>query len=110
MPLLAHVTTRALFGGVVGSAGTSDISNRTGAADGVTMGATDAPMQPAPKSSGSGRGILWVMGVAVLAFIVYALVSTGSPGGAAKKMGRNMSEMTGGLIGKKPKDDDHSDA
>ena len=105
MPLLAHVTSRALFGGLVGSAGTSDLSGSPNATGSVTMGATDAPTA-APEASGAGKGILWIVGIAVLAFVVFALVSTGSTSGAAKKMGRNMSEMTGGLIGKKPDDED----
>lgn len=47
------------------------------------------------------KGIGWVVGLAIVAALVYALAATGSLGGAWEKMGRRVSEMTGGLIGKK---------
>ena len=40
--------------------------------------------------------------LAILAAAVYGLASTGSVRGAWEKAGRHLSEMTGGLIGKKP--------
>lgn len=49
-------------------------------------------------------GILWAVGLAVLAAAIYALASTGRFGGMWNKMKRGASEMTGGLVGKKPKD------
>lgn len=106
MPLLADVTTKALFGGVVGSAGASDTKGSTdNAKGGVTEGQPDNP--PAVEDSGgAGTGILWVVGILVVGLIVYAVASTGSAKGAWHKIGRNMNEMTGGLVGKKPEDDD----
>lgn len=106
MPLLAHVTSRALYGGMVGSAGASDAGSGAKAqSGGVTQGATDAPTA-VEDASGAGTGAIWVAGVFVVGVIVFAVVSTGSARGAAKKVGRNISEMTGGLIGKKPGDDE----
>lgn len=106
MPLLAHVTSRALYGGMVGSAGASDAGSGAKAqSGGVTQGATDAPTA-VEDASGAGTGAMWVAGVFVVGVIVFAVVSTGSARGAAKKVGRNISEMTGGLIGKKPGDDE----
>lgn len=108
MPLLAHVTSRALYGGMVGSAGASDAGSGAKAqSGGVTQGATDAPTA-VEDASGAGTGAMWVAGVFVVGVIVFAVVSTGSARGAAKKVGRNISEMTGGLIGKKPGDDENS--
>lgn len=52
----------------------------------------------------SAKGIGWVIGLAVLAAIIYALVSTGSFGGMWNKLKRGTSEITGGLFGKKPDD------
>ena len=50
--------------------------------------------------SGIGWAVLALLGAGV----VFAFVATGSGRGAARKMGRHMSEVTGGLIGKGPKD------
>ena len=51
---------------------------------------------------GVAGGVGWVVGLAILAAAVYGLASTGSVRGAWEKAGRHLSEMTGGLIGKKP--------
>lgn len=50
----------------------------------------------------AANGILWAVGLAILAAIIYALVSTGSFGGMWNKLKRGTSEITGGLFGKKP--------
>lgn len=50
----------------------------------------------------AATGILWAVGLAILAAAVYALASTGRFGGMWHKMKRGASEMTGGLFGKKP--------
>lgn len=105
MPMMADVLYRALYGGVTGSAGTSDTrSGRAAPSGGETAGATDAPI--VESSKGAGNGILWVVGVLAVGLIVYGVVSTGSVKGGLHKAERNVHEMTGGLIGKKP-DDDH---
>lgn len=52
----------------------------------------------------AATGILWAVGLAILAAAIYALASTGRFGGMWNKMKRGASEMTGGLVGKKPKD------
>lgn len=108
MPMMADVLYRAMYGGVTGSAGTSDtrFSGSTAKAeDSITPGATDAPV--AESGSGSGSGILWIAGIFVVGLIIYGVVSTGSLSGGMKKAGRNVNEMTGGLIGKKPEDDEN---
>jgi len=108
MPMMADVLYRAMYGGVTGSAGVSDTRSSGSTAeaeDGITPGATDAPV--AESSSGSGTGILWVAGIFLVGLIIYGIVSTGSLSGGMKKAGRDVNEMTGGLIGKKPEDDEN---
>lgn len=103
MPMMARVLVRTMYGGVTGSAGASD--TRSAPAEkpgGVTPGATDAPI--AASSKGASTGILWVAGLGVAALIIYAVLSSGSVSGGMKKAGRNLHEMTGGLLGTKPKD------
>ncbi len=53
------------------------------------------------RSGAVARGIGWALGLAALAALVYALVSTGSVKGAWDKLGRGIGEMTGGLLGKR---------
>jgi len=55
------------------------------------------------KNENAGKGIAWAIGVAILAAAVYALAATGKLGPAWDKMKRGVSEVTGGLFGKKPK-------
>ena len=51
--------------------------------------------------SGARWGILWVVGIAVAAAVIYGLVTTGSFSGMWDKLKRGASETTGGLFGKK---------
>lgn len=111
MPMMADVLYRTLYGGVTGSAGTvSDArSSSQRASDGITPGATDAPVSDG--GDGSMTGILWVVGLFVVGLIVYGVLAAGSMRGGLSKAGRHLSEMTGGLIGKKPEegeDPEHS--
>ena len=52
----------------------------------------------------AAKGLLWTAGLAGLAAVAYALLSTGSPRGAREKLRRGASEISGGLFGKKPGD------
>lgn len=103
MPMMADVVTRALYGGVVGSAGSrSSAGSASSGRENVTQGEPDpTPVQEDAK--GAGVGIVWLIGLGVIGLVIFAFASKGS-GGAAHKIGRNLSEMTGGLIGKKPRD------
>lgn len=111
MPMMADVLYRTLYGGVTGSAGTVSDSRGSGqraSDDGITPGATDVPVQ---SEGGSMTGILWVAGLFVVGLIVYGVLAAGSMQGGIRKVGRHLSEMTGGLIGKKPEegeDPEHS--
>lgn len=113
MPMMADVLYRTLYGGVTGSAGTvsdsrASAQNRA-SGDGITPGATDAPVPNG--GDGSMTGILWVVGIFVIGIIVYGVLAAGSMKSGVRKAGRHLSEMTGGLIGKKPEegeDPEHS--
>lgn len=109
MPMMADVLNRALYGGIVGSAGriTSDVGNAPQVTAGITMGQPD----PITESEGNGLtsgatflGILLVVGI-----VGFAVLSAGSWRRGMKKSARNISEMTGGLLGKKPKRDEEHD-
>lgn len=104
MPLMADVLNRTLYGGVVGSAGRmlsdSDSASNGG---GVTQGEPD-PAPPAAEDGGAAEGLVWIIGLLAAGLIAFAILSTGSMRGGMRKAGRHLSEMTGGLLGKKPKD------
>ena len=106
MPMMADVVTRAMYGGVTGSAGTSDVRGTAGAkAGGETQGEPD--VEPASEdSAGAVKGIVWAAVIVVAGLIVYGVAATGSFRGGMRKAGRNLNEMTGGLVGKKPEDGD----
>ena len=108
MDRMAEVIDRALYGGVVGSAGrtVSDASEGKAPQGGITMGEANAPVQPdeAAGEGGVGSGLLWVGGVLVVGLVGYGILSAGSLRGGMRKAGRGLSEMTGGLIGRKPRD------
>ncbi|MCH5287299.1 MAG: stage II sporulation protein P [Christensenellaceae bacterium] len=107
MPLMADVLYRTLYGGVTGSAGTVSDSRSSGqnraSNDGITPGATDVPVN-AEGNDGSMTGILWVVGLFIVGIIVYGVLAAGSMRSGVRKAGRHLSEMTGGLIGKKPEE------
>lgn len=110
MPMMADALQRTLYGGVIGSAGISDTRGYQASDRSITPGATDMPTANGENTEtrGVGSGLLWLAALAVLLLIGYAILSAGSARGGMKKAGRHLSEMTGGLLGKKPeKDEDH---
>lgn len=107
MDMMADVLNRALYGGVVGSAGrvVSDVGSGSARQGGVTMGEPDAPVQAdASGERGVSSGLMWVGGVLIVGLIGYGILSAGSLKGGMRKAGRGLSEMTGGLVGKRPED------
>ena len=107
MPMMADVLYRAMYGGVTGSAGTTDVRSSAGEDQGgVTQGEADVPVSETNRGAGSGLTIIAV--VAVLGLAGYGIAATGSVKGGMHKAGRNLHEMTGGLIGKKPDPDEKS--
>ena len=103
MPMLADVLTRALYGGVTGSAGrvTSDVGSSQAQRGGMTMGEPDAVPEQADEV---GSGFAFIGGILLVGVVLFALLSAGSARRGMRKAGRSLSEMTGGLIGKKPED------
>jgi len=102
MPLMADVLNRSLFGGVIGSVGQtiSDVQNRHETTGGITMGKPDSYANEEQIKTGSGIGFLgMILGIGVIGI---ALLSTGSWKQGTHKATRNLHEMTGGLLGKKP--------
>ncbi len=69
--------------------------------DNVLYGPSAKAEGRSASTGGATKGVLWVMGLGILAAAVYALASTGTLKGAWRKMGRSVSEVTGGMIGKK---------
>ena len=111
MPMLADVLDRALYGGVTGSVGRtiSDVTTKQNASGGITQGEPDPPAVSDDTGTGSGMGFLGlVLGIGIVGL---AVLSAGSWKKGLHKASRNLSEMTGGLIGKKPEgheDHEHS--
>lgn len=104
MPYMADVIDRALYGGVTGSAGTSDIRGTArNAGSGIVQGAPDYAGTPA-ETKDAANGMLWLVILLIVGLILYGVISTGSWQGGLRKANRHLSEMTGGLIGKKPTD------
>ena len=111
MPMLADVLDRALYGGVTGSVGRtiSDVTAKQKASGGITQGEPDPPAVSDDTGTGRGMGFLgMVLGIGIVGL---AMLSAGSWKKGMHKASRNLSEMTGGLIGKKPEgheDHEHS--
>jgi stage II sporulation protein P len=55
------------------------------------------------SSKGSWKGIAWVVGIAIVAAIIFAFFQTGKFGGTWDKIKHSTSELTGGSIGKRNK-------
>jgi len=92
---MSEVVYKALFGGVVGSAGFSDTSGSTKAKEENKVSA------PAAEDNNGSNGIIWLIFALIIGLGIFAFLSTGGRG-SFSKWGRSISEMTGGLLGKKP--------
>ncbi len=84
--LMSNVIANTLYGDVNGAAGGSDGNQQA-------------------QSKGAGTGIIWVVIAVVIAVAAFALLQTGGGKAAWEKVKRGTSEMTGGMIGKKPDKD-----
>ncbi|MBR3763316.1 MAG: stage II sporulation protein P [Clostridia bacterium] len=106
MDMMADVIDRALYGGVLGSAGSvSDVGGNSSDVGGVTMGQPDyAGDASAGESHGVGSGLLWTGAVLAAGLVGYGILSAGSLRGGMRKAGRSLSEMTGGMVGTPPED------
>jgi len=97
---MSEVVYKTLFGGVVGSAGASDVSGRSE----TRTEESSAEEPPAAEDNTGSSWIIWLIVALVAGLGVFAFLSTGGKGGM-RKWGRSFSEMTGGLFGKKPRED-----
>lgn len=105
MPMMADVLSRVLYGGLVGSVGrsTSDMKNSE-ERGGITQGEPDPTVEGSAKAYAGGTGFL--VAILLIGTAGIALLSAGSLKRGGHKFSRNMNEMTGGLIGKKPEDNE----
>lgn len=94
--LMANVLNKTLYGDVSPSA--SGGADTGGSAAARTDGAADS-------SEGAGSGIVWLLVVAAAAALAFAFLATGTGKGMGEKLKRNASELTGGLLGKRPDKD-----
>ena len=91
--LMANVVSTALYGPQTGSA----------SAEGASSSAQKT--QSAEKTKGSVSGIAWLIIAVVVGAVIFLLAQTGGGKTMTRKLGRNVSEMTGGLMGKRPEDE-----
>ena len=90
---MANVVSTALYGPQTGSA----------SAEGASSSAQKT--QSAEKTKGSVSGIAWLIIAVVVGAVIFLLAQTGGGKIMTRKLGRNVSEMTGGLMGKRPEDE-----
>lgn len=80
---MAEVLNDVLFGG-----GTAKAENNENAAN--------------EGNKSAGKGVLWLVGGAIVAGIIYALAATGTFDSMKHRLARGTSEVTGGTLGRKP--------
>ncbi len=83
--MMAQVMSTALYGAQTGSA------KDTGGAQ-------------TPSGKGVSKGVIWMIVAVVAGVLIFALAQTGGGKAMGTKLGRGVSEITGGLLGKKPED------
>ncbi len=93
---MSEVVYKALFGGVVGSAGASDISGINQTEEESQQSSEEAAVSDQNGSS----WIIWLILSLILGLGIFAFLSTGGRRGMSKWK-NSFSEMTGGLFGKK---------
>ena len=86
--LMANVVSTALYGEQTGSAQSRESA---------------AKAEKAKNKSASGS-VVWMIVIVIVAVLIFAFVQTGGGKGMKTKLGRGVSEITGGLMGKKPEE------
>ena len=87
--MMANVVSTALYGGQTGSAPSAK---------------SPSTVAQKAKNRGASSGIVWMVVVVIVAVVLFAFVQTGGGKAMKTKLGRGVSEITGGLTGKKPED------
>lgn len=92
--MMAKVVSNTLYGPQTGSA----ISEKS------AKGTSDIQKSAAKDDKGVSGGVIFLIVAVVAGVLIFALAQTGGGKAMGEKIGRNISEMTGGLFGRKPKD------
>ncbi|MBQ7052132.1 MAG: stage II sporulation protein P [Clostridia bacterium] len=90
--LIADVVSTTLYGEQTGSAKAEASQENTPSG--------------AESKDGSFQGIAFLLAAVVLGVVIFAFIQTGGGKAMGAKIGRNLKEMTGGIIGKKNNGDD----
>ncbi|MBR5301782.1 MAG: stage II sporulation protein P [Clostridia bacterium] len=85
--VMADVVSTTLYGDQTGAARSTETASGKAAQN--------------EQKDGSIKGISLLLAAVLIGAIIFALMQTGSVRGAGSKIARNLSEMTGGLLGKK---------
>lgn len=109
--LMADVLHTVLFG-TGGSGAATQNPSQSGQGDeaqGENVTGTPQGAQQEDGGSGVATGIAWIVGIAVLGAIAFAVISSGSLKAMPERLKRFSSELTGGVVGKKPEDGEDKD-
>ena len=77
----------------------------TGSAKSEKTAASNKSSESANKSKGAVTGIAGLIIAVIIGCVIYALLQTGGGKAMASKVKRGVSEITGGMLGKKPDQD-----
>ena len=89
--MMAKVVSNTLYGPQTGSASAEKERKE---------GASDAQKPAAKDDDGVSGGVIFLIVAVVAGVLIFAFAQTGSGKAMGEKLGRNVSEMTGGLFGK----------
>ena len=109
--LMADVLHTVLFG-TGGSGAATQNPSQSGQGDeaqGENVTGTPQGAQQEDGGSGVATGIAWIVGIAVLGAIAFAVISSGSLKAVPERLKRFSSELTGGVVGKKPEEGEDKD-
>ena len=90
---MANVVSTALYG------------SNTGSAKAEKTAASNQDNEAARKNKGAVSGIAGLILIAIIGCVVFAFVQTGNGKAMRTKIKRSVSEITGGILGKKPDKD-----
>lgn len=109
--LMADVLHTVLFG-TGGSGAATQNPSQSGQGDeaqGENVTGTPQGAQQEDGGSGVATGIAWIVGIAVLGAIAFAVISSGSLKAVPARLKRFSSELTGGVVGNKPEEGEDKD-
>ena len=83
----------------------ADVMNTVLYGDTASAAPAETEGKDESDNKAGGSGIIWIVVVAVIGGLIYALISTGTLKNLGTKIKRGASEITGGALGKKKKDE-----